>query len=486
MLHVSTREFRQLFRILSKRVVLWTEMVVDELVYHNHEDRSNGTLETHLGYDDTNEHPVICQLGGIVPSHTALATQLAVERGYDEINLNVGCPSDRVSGKREFGAVLMKQLSRLLLLVQAMRENAGDTPISVKCRLGVDDWDSWEVLEEFVDTLRPYYRIFYVHARKCLLQVLSPAQNRLVPPLNYPRVYRLCERFPDCDFYINGGIPGLRAAKTLCYGTAVMAERGNDQQETDSGVAPLEMLPTISTEEVPSEGHHAVPCELCKLSNGSCIAPPSVAPGNLKGCMLGRAAMDHAAQFWDVDRFIYGEPSNPCRNRREVLTQYAEYLERTYPRRCCDDQDDYVTAPRWPSTPVEHTKAFCTNCAEFYCLDDLKDGESNCITLDDVVPSVIGPYKVSSRVLERCLKPVWSLLHHMPQAKNFRKACDRYGQSAYRNCGPAIVLRKAMQVLPDNVWDRDFVRTDDVKNDDLVIRTAPTPSCDSCHVKQRH
>ncbi|EEC42922.1 predicted protein, partial [Phaeodactylum tricornutum CCAP 1055/1] len=215
MIRVSTPEFRAFVRILTKKATLWTEMVVDETLWYHRNDP--GALQTYLGSlkrTDSNDHeisaqqrnPIVCQLGGITPKHTAKATQIITAFGYDEINLNMDCPSARVSPqprrRRQFGAILMKETDRAVELVKTIWENT-HLPVSVKCRVGVDNEDSWEFLEAIVRSLRPYCQRFYIHARKCLLQGLSPAQNRIVPPLNYPCVYRLCESFPDCEFYLN-------------------------------------------------------------------------------------------------------------------------------------------------------------------------------------------------------------------------------------------------------------------------------------------
>ena len=128
------------------------------------------------------------------------------------------CPSDRVSG-RNFGAILMKQIDQAAAILKCMQDNTpGDFPVSVKCRVGIDDLDSYEFLEEMITQLYPVCKRFVLHARKCVLKGLSPKENRLVPPLNYPRVYAICDRFPDCEFLINGGIPGLKAAKRILYG----------------------------------------------------------------------------------------------------------------------------------------------------------------------------------------------------------------------------------------------------------------------------
>lgn len=280
-------------------------------------------------------------MAAICPEYAGKATKIIEKYGYDQINLNV---DDRVSGKREFGAILMKKGASTI--VRAMKEHSTTTPISVKCRIGVDEHDSMEFIVDFVTSLKPYYKKFVIHARTCLLGGLNPAQNQIVPPLNYPRVYALCNMFPDCEFWLNGGIPGLKAAKLICYGS----------------------------DEVVS-GSHQVPCSLCNASNGSCVAPPKYVPPNLKGCMLGRAAIENPAQFWDVDRYFYGS-TNPCQNRRQVLEQYCQYLEQTYPRRCCDD-DERITTKIPAPTPVVRYHEYCNVCREMYGGDEEEKKECN-------------------------------------------------------------------------------------------------------------
>ena len=185
-------------------------MVVDEtLVYTDNVDE-------HLGFD-SRMHPIICQIGGWNPEYAAKATKLVQEYNYDEINLNVDCPSDRVSGKRLFGAALMKQQQTCIDMVKAMHDNATTIPISIKCRIGIDDLQDGIFLVDFIESLTPYCQTFYIHARTCWLNGLSPAQNRIVPPLNYPRVYALCRQFPNCNFVLNGGIAGLQQAQRLAH-----------------------------------------------------------------------------------------------------------------------------------------------------------------------------------------------------------------------------------------------------------------------------
>ena len=205
MLDYSKREFRKLFSILSTRLVVWTDMVVDETIAHS--DRLDDIIEP----DRDLVNRQVCQIGGNSPTLCGNATQVVeVTYGYDEVNLNIDCPSDRVSGEREFGASLMKKVEVAYAVLESMQHNVTPekkTPVSIKCRIGVDDWDNFDFISSFIERLMPVCTRFYLHARKCVLNGLySARQNRSVPPINYPRVYALCRKFPDVEIWINGGI----------------------------------------------------------------------------------------------------------------------------------------------------------------------------------------------------------------------------------------------------------------------------------------
>ena len=442
MLHYSTREFRQLLRILSNRVVLWTEMVVDETVQHVE------NLEEHLGYD-ANTHPIVCQIGGNSPDLCRKATSVILHRGYDEVNLNIDCPSERVSGKREFGAVLMKKAQLAKKILQEMQQNSTDEhKISVKCRIGVDNLDDLEFAASFIQALQPICHRFYLHARKCVLNGLMNArQNRSVPPLNFPRVYQLCHMFPNCEFWINGGIATLKEAKDIAYGKTTF--EGCFNIKGDVG--------------------HQVPCSLCNLPFGSCTEPPAVAPPNLRGCMMGRAAMEDPCLFFNVDRYFYGEPFNPCQNRRQVLERYCNYLEGLYPRRCCDHNDEITY--QYPPPTVEHEKEYCEQCIDIYgssVVTEVVSGWSNpastkkkgskaVINNDQNTKQQMVKPKIASRIIARSLKPVQGMFHGVANGRAFRRCCDELGQNiVIRNCGPGFILRKAMKSVPADILDRDF------------------------------
>lgn len=197
MLDWTDRHCRYFHRLLSPHARLYTEMVTSAALVRGKQLR--------LLEHSQQEHPVALQLGGSDPHELAVAARYGADAGYDEINLNVGCPSDRVqSGK--FGACLMREPSLVGDCVRAMRDAVG-VPVTVKCRIGVDDQDEYADLQRFTEAmLEAGIEILVVHARKAWLQGLSPKENREIPPLDYERVYRLKREFPQLAVVINGGI----------------------------------------------------------------------------------------------------------------------------------------------------------------------------------------------------------------------------------------------------------------------------------------
>ena len=205
MLDRTDRHCRGLFRQLSRRARLYTEMLTTGALLR-------GDTERHLGFDPQ-EHPLAVQLGGSDPVELAACARLAGRRGYDEINLNCGCPSDRVQSGR-FGACLMREPELVARCVAAMVD-AVAVPVTVKCRIGVDDQDDYSALAAFVDRIAAAgCETFIVHARKAWLQGLSPRENREIPPLDYPAVYRLKTEFPRLRIVVNGGIADLASIHT--------------------------------------------------------------------------------------------------------------------------------------------------------------------------------------------------------------------------------------------------------------------------------
>ena len=204
MMDWTDRHCRMLHRQLTGRALLYTEMLTTGAILHGDRARL-------LAFDPA-EHPVALQLGGSDPAELAAAARIGAAEGYDEINLNVGCPSDRVQSGR-FGACLMRE-PELVAECMAAIAAAVNLPATVKCRIGVDDQDPDDSLFRLVDLCaQAGVRRFVVHARKALLHGLSPKENRDVPPLNYPLVYRLKAERPDLTIVINGGVGSLEEAE---------------------------------------------------------------------------------------------------------------------------------------------------------------------------------------------------------------------------------------------------------------------------------
>ncbi|MDP2495366.1 tRNA dihydrouridine(20/20a) synthase DusA [Shimia thalassica] len=204
MMDWTDRHCRYLHRLMSRNTLLYTEMVTSPALVRG------GAL--HLLKYHPSEHPVALQLGGSDPAELAEASGIGAEAGYDEVNLNVGCPSDRVQSGT-FGAVLMKQPDLVAQCCARMIE-ASPVEVTVKCRIGVDDQDPETVLPDFLERVSAVgVRRFSVHARKAWLQGLSPKENRDIPPLDYDLVYRMKERFPHLHLSINGGIQTLQEAQ---------------------------------------------------------------------------------------------------------------------------------------------------------------------------------------------------------------------------------------------------------------------------------
>jgi len=204
MMDWTDRHCRFLHRLLTRRALLYTEMVTSQAILHGHRERL-------LGFD-RREDPVALQLGGSEPGQLAEAAKIGEDFGYAEINLNVGCPSDRVQSGR-FGACLMREPELVAECVGAMRK-ATAVPVTVKCRLGVDDQDTEHSLRAMIaQCAAAGVTVFAVHARKAWLAGLSPKENRDIPPLDYPLVYRVKAENPHLTIVINGGIASLDEAE---------------------------------------------------------------------------------------------------------------------------------------------------------------------------------------------------------------------------------------------------------------------------------
>lgn len=256
MMDWTDRHCRFLHRLLTRQALLFTEMVTSAAIVH-------GDAARHLRFDPI-EQPVALQLGGSDPAELAAATRFAHEAGYAEMNLNVGCPSDRVQSGR-FGACLMAEPDLVADCVRAMRD-ATDRPVTVKCRIGIDDQDTEQSLDRFADAMvAAGVDALYVHARKAWLKGLSPKENRTIPPLDYDRVHRLRARLAPLPVMINGGIETLDTAE-------------------------VEMA-------------------------------------HMDGVMLGRAAYHNPMLLADVDRRVFGSTEEPA-TLEAIMQAMAAYADR--------------------------------------------------------------------------------------------------------------------------------------------------------------
>lgn len=208
MLDWTDRHCRYFLRLITRHTLLYTEMITTGALIHGGRD---GGRERFLGFDPA-EHPIALQLGGSDPKEMAICARMGAERGYDEININVGCPSDRVQNGR-FGACLMAE-PRVVADCLAAMKDAVTIPVTVKSRIGIDELDSEEALLDFVSTLAEAgCDAFIIHARKAWLSGLSPRENRDIPPLRYEVVERLKSKRPDLAIIVNGGITSLDAVQ---------------------------------------------------------------------------------------------------------------------------------------------------------------------------------------------------------------------------------------------------------------------------------
>ncbi len=206
MMDWTDRHCRFFHRLMTRQAMLYTEMVTAAAILHGPKARL-------LDFSDE-EHPIALQLGGSDPGELAAAVRIARDWGYDEINLNCGCPSDRVQSGC-FGAVLMERPALVADCVAAMQD-ASPVPVTVKCRIGVDDQTPADILPAFLETVsRAGVQHFIIHARKAWLQGLSPKENREIPPLDYPLVVQMKTDFPHLTIAINGGVATLEQARSL-------------------------------------------------------------------------------------------------------------------------------------------------------------------------------------------------------------------------------------------------------------------------------
>ena len=255
MMDWTDRHDRVFLRQFSQHIVLYTEMVTSAALEYGNAN--------YLLKHNPNEHPVALQIGGSNPEELSRGAKLGERAGFDEINLNVGCPSDRVQSG-SFGACLMANPSLVAECIAAMME-AVEIPVSVKSRIGIDEQDSEAELMHFVETIAAKNcKTFIIHARKAVLSGLSPKENREIPPLNYDRVFEIKNSFPELEIIINGGITDLKAASHLLR--------------------------------------------------------------KVDGVMVGREAYQNPYVLHDVDHLIFGEEAEN-KSRIEYLQQYFPYIE---------------------------------------------------------------------------------------------------------------------------------------------------------------
>jgi len=247
---------RYLMRLITKKSFLYTEMVTTGAIIH-------GNATHQLDFNKSIESPVALQLGGSNPDELAKCSEIAESMGYDEINLNLGCPSERVQ-KGSFGACLMIEPKVVQRCLNAMKQSVS-IPVTAKCRTGIDKIEDYDFLRSFVEGIaNQNIATIIIHARNAILKGLSPRQNRTIPPLKYDYVYRIKEDFPELEIIINGGIDSLVEAKDHLQ--------------------------------------------------------------NVDGVMLGRAPYDNPMMLEDVDSEIYGEPKKQIL-RLDILREYLTYLE---------------------------------------------------------------------------------------------------------------------------------------------------------------
>lgn len=256
MMEWTDRHYRFLVRLMTRHTRLYTEMVTSGALVHGDRERF---LHHH-----PSEYPLALQLGGSDPHAMQQSAQWGAAAGYDEININVGCPSDRVQSGR-FGVCLMREPEQVALCVKAM-QTVCDIPITVKCRIGVDEDDSYEFLTRFIDTVSAAgCSTFIIHARKAWLKGLSPKQNREVPELNYQRVYQIKADYPQLNIIINGGILTLPEMQTHLQ--------------------------------------------------------------HVDGVMIGRQAYKHPQFLLEVDRVIFNDQEAVAMTMHDVINTYLDYVE---------------------------------------------------------------------------------------------------------------------------------------------------------------
>lgn len=323
MMDWTDRHCRYLLRLISRHGLLYTEMVTTHALLHGDRDRF-------LRFDSS-EHPVALQLGGSDPLALSDCAQIGLDYGYDEINLNVGCPSDRVQSGR-FGACLMAEPGLVAECVAGMQA-AVALPVTVKCRIGIDNRDSFEELAGFIRVVSDAgCDTFIIHARKAILEGLSPKQNRTVPPLKHEYVYRIKRQFPDLEIIINGGISDLdSAASHLGHVDGVML--GRAAYHNPYMLAGVDARLYGDMREVPGREdivHMMLPYIEMELTEGTLLK-------HITRHMLGLFAGEPGARHWR--RYLGHHAHKPGAGTevvREALEKVAAFRSDPAERSGCD------------------------------------------------------------------------------------------------------------------------------------------------------
>lgn len=287
MLDYTDRHERYFLRLLSKNILLYSEMVTAFALLHGDPDR--------FLRHSAEENPTALQLGGSIPADLAKCAKMGEDAGYQEINLNCGCPSDRVQSGA-FGACLMREAEKVAECVSAMRA-AVKIPVTIKTRIGIDHDDSWEFFENFIKTVeKAGCDVFIVHARKAWLKGLSPKENREVPPLNYGFAYRIKHENPHLNISLNGGVRSLEAVENLLSG------------QSTRGITPDQ--------------------------GGAVGALPDYAPVALDGVMVGREAYENPWFLATADSRIYGVPDQSPPDQKALMEAYYPYMQTQLEQGC--------------------------------------------------------------------------------------------------------------------------------------------------------
>ncbi|KAL7068753.1 dihydrouridine synthase family protein [Cryptosporidium serpentis] len=435
MLDVTDIHFRHLCRLLSTNVQLWTEMVVnDTIIYcHNDPDRVILLEEVYLQKSDVDE-PIVLQIGGNNPTKVADAVEIAIKYGFRSFNLNVGCPSPRVAGKGNFGAYLYKDPDLVAEIVNTVnhRIKSLNTRISVKTRIGIDDYDSYNILHNFISVVSGTTpRIdksqgvgsgedflgatcYIIHSRKAWLDGLNPLKNRTIPPLKYTWVYKLVCDFPHLDFIINGGIDSLDKAEELLWGIWKPTCKNMGESDTPECNDKYLVIEKLSKRTKVDDNSNTITdydSEVIerarKLKNGL----------PLYGVMIGREVMNNPCILADVDRRFYNsEVPKISLSRKVLIESYIEYLNKLKPR----------------SNNKYYKKNNDINLTNSNIHLDIMDNMSN---------------KFSIGELFNCLKPVFKVFYRLKGAKIWRRILTKKIQDSKflsENISPGNILSSAL------------------------------------------